>query len=108
MNEMQVYGTIKLLEMVIKQHLTGYVASSSHLVVEGTTNISFNIKNYRHSFVITQSFLIIVLSNSKSGLLFYPKNSFKFQSSSLLIFLLSIIRRPPVKNNKVFRSSGVN
>ena len=44
MNEMQVYGTIKLLEMVIKQHLTGYVASSSHLVVEGTTNISFNIK----------------------------------------------------------------
>ena len=44
MNEMQVYGTIKLLEMVIKQHLTGYVASSSHLVVEGTTTISFNIK----------------------------------------------------------------
>ena len=54
MNEMQVYGTIKLLEMVIKQHLTGYVASSSHLVVEGTTNISFNIKNvYFNTYIST-------------------------------------------------------
>lgn len=44
MNEMQVYGTVKLLEMVVKQHLTGKVLSSSHLVVEGTTNISFNIE----------------------------------------------------------------
>lgn len=49
MNEMQTYATIKLLEMTILSQLKGEVLSHNHLVMEGTTNICYNI-NHEDTF----------------------------------------------------------